>query len=120
MYPEIIDENGDEIRDEPDENSDDDIEAQILAEASKDKNQKRIFNIFETGVDQTLFMEANGNFNTSKVTDFMWKNILENSVSEKVHVPRCLGKLSYICNFHLQIQQFFRDFLTDFFLYYIG
>lgn len=94
LYPELVDENGDAPVAEEPEIDEGDIEAQLLAEAAKDnkKKEKRIFNIFETGVSQTLFMAANGDFNTQKVTDSMWKSILDQSVDNQILVPRFLGR----------------------------
>ena len=93
LYPEIIDENGDEVSERTEsEAREDDIESQLLAEANKEENKKRIFNIYETGVSQTLFMEARGAFDTPKVTDKLWESILDETVHQSVLPPRHLGQ----------------------------
>jgi len=101
LYPEVIDENGDEVSERTESAArEDDIESQLLAEAKEAENKKRIFNIYETGVSQTLFMEAKGAFDTPKVTDKLWACILDGTVHQSVLPPRHLERLlpiSHVC-----------------------
>jgi hypothetical protein len=92
--PEIVDKNGDAFIAEKPEISELDVEAQLLAEAEAEKEEKKdkIFNIYETGVAQTLFMEARGDFNVTKITDRMWTDILEDKIEGQILAPRCVGK----------------------------
>ena len=101
LYPSEIDQNGDLIVHEPDDSEPIDIEKELLKEAEKEKSkEQRVFHIFETGVSQTLFMEVRGDFDTTKVVDKMWTDILDGSVNDKTIVPTHLERLlpiTFVC-----------------------
>ena len=101
LYPTEIDQNGDLIVPESDSSEPVDIEKELLKEAAEENNkEQRIFHIFETGVAQTLFMEVRGAFDTMKVIDKMWGDILDGSVNDKTIVPTHLERLlpiKFVC-----------------------
>ena len=63
-------------------------EAKQQAEKVKDE---RMFHIFETGIEQTFFMEMRSDFDSTEITDRMWEDILNDKVGNNVLAPRCIG-----------------------------
>ena len=75
-----------------------DVEAELLKEAKQDKvKDERMFHIFETGIEQTFFMEMRSDFDSTEITDRMWEDILNDKIGNNVLAPRCIGR------FHLAI-----------------
>lgn len=69
-----------------------DVEAELLKESTE--KDERIFNIFETGVAQTFFMEMKSEtFDSTKITDKMWDDILNDKVGNNVLAPRYMERV---------------------------
>ena len=72
-----------------------DVEAELLKEAKQDKvKDERMFHIFETGIEQTFFMEMRSDFDSTEITDRMWEDILNDKIGNNVLAPRCIGTMS--------------------------
>ena len=70
-----------------------DVEAELLKEAKQDKvKDERMFHIFETGIEQTFFMEMRSDFDSTEITDRMWEDILNDKIGNNVLAPRCIGR----------------------------
>ena len=63
-----------------------------MKEAKQEKvKDERMFHIFETGIEQTFFMEMRSDFDSTEITDRMWEDILSDKVGNNVLAPRCIG-----------------------------
>ena len=71
------------------------MEAELLKEAKQDKvKDERMFHIFETGIEQTFFMEMRSDFDSTEITDRMWEDILNDKIGNNVLAPRCIGRIT--------------------------
>ena len=52
-----------------------------------------MFHIFETGIEQTFFMEMRSDFDSTEITDQMWEDILNDKIGNNVLAPRCIGTI---------------------------
>ena len=69
-----------------------------MKEAKQEKvKDERMFHIFETGIEQTFFMEMRSDFDSTEITDRMWEDILSDKVGNNVLAPRCIGMLHTVC-----------------------
>jgi len=111
VEPKSVEENKESV---PENDDPLDVEAELLKEAKQEKvKDERMFHIFETGIEQTFFMEMRSDFDSTEITDRMWEDILSDKVGNNVLAPRCIERVLPINNVCVANKERIKEVLSN-------